>query len=141
MSKKILTKVVAAGRWGTVEAVVLESGKCPFVDFTDELDRLAVARFMNLFQQMADNGIVSQKRFKKEMGALSAFRHEVQNLQIRFPCFRDGNCWILTHGFIKPGAKKKLGQWPPTEVDRATRIMNEYLARKPEADQKNALES
>ncbi|HEY1379441.1 MAG TPA: hypothetical protein VGF55_21745 [Gemmataceae bacterium] len=93
----------------------------------------ARARFALLFQQMANHGSVSYKRFKKEMGALYAFRHEVKKLQIRFPCFPDGNRWILTHGFIKPGAKKKLGDWPESEVRRANEIMAEYLQRKSSA--------
>jgi hypothetical protein len=64
------------------------------------------------------------------MGKFSAFSHEVNKVQIRFPCFRDGLNWIVTHGFVKPGAKKKLGYWPPAQVKRAERIMEEYLLRK-----------
>ncbi len=70
-------------------------------------------------EQMADYGSVSPKRFKKEMESFYAFRHEVRNVQIRFPCFQDGNRWVLTHGFIKPGAQKGMGEWPSAEVERA----------------------
>jgi hypothetical protein len=55
---------------------------------------------------------------------------EVSNLQIRFPCFQDGNRWILTHGFIKPGAQKKKGAWPEKEVVRPNETMSEYFQRK-----------
>ena len=75
-------------------------------------------------------GNVQSKRFKKEMGKLYAFRHEIDNRQIRFPCFQDGNRWILTHGFIKPGAQKKKGKWPQGEIDRAGSIGAEYFRRK-----------
>jgi hypothetical protein len=85
---------------------------------------------MVLFQQMADYGRLSWKRFKSEMRDLYAFRHEVRNLQIRFPCFQDGNRWLLTHGFVKPGAKRGLGDWPEQEVKRAREIAAEYWHRK-----------
>ena len=90
----------------------------------------ARARFYVLFVQMANYGHVSTKRFKKEMDSLYAFRHEVRNLQIRFPSFSDGNRWILTHGFRKPGAKEGLGKWPDSEIRRANEIMAEYFRRK-----------
>lgn len=94
----------------------------------------ARGRFAVLFQAMADDGRISPKRFKSEQGRLFAFSHEVRNVQIRFPCFQDGNHWIITHGFQKPGAKKGLGKWPESEVQRAEKIMNEYHQRKSQAD-------
>lgn len=136
------TEIVARGRWGTVECAVRLSGKSPARDFLeteceqvrekgkDKPESTARARFVVLFQMMADHGKLQPNRFKKEMGKLYTFRHEVRNIQIRFPCFQDGNRWILTHGFIKQGAKKGLGGWPKNESDRADEIMNEYLERK-----------
>src|SRR5207302_8687416 len=94
----------------------------------------ALARFLVLFQQMAEHGQVASKRFGKEMGQLYAFKHEVRKVQIRFPCFQDGNRWILTHGFFKPGAQKKRGTWPESEVTRAAQIRSEYFQRKSEAE-------
>lgn len=140
-----LTKVVARGTACTVECVVRGSGDAPAEQFLlGELEQIrektksdpkssATARFLVLFQMMANYGRVSPKRFKKEMGKLFAFRHEVKNLQIRFPCFQDGSKWILTHGFIKPGARKKMGDWPECEVTRAEEIMAEYWRRKKQA--------
>jgi hypothetical protein len=137
-----LTEIVAQGSWGAVEAVILESGTIPALEFlNEELEDVregkkgdeqssAKARFMVLFQQMANYGQLSPKRFKTEMEGLCAFRHEVKNVQIRFPCFRDGNRWILTHGFIKPGAKGGLGKWPKTEIERAKAIRDDYFRRK-----------
>ena len=142
-----LTDVVAEGRWGTVECAVRPSGRSPAKDFfekdcerirekgKEQPEATARARFAVLFQQMANYGNVSGKRFKKEMGRLYAFRHEVGNQQIRFPCFQDGNRWILTHGFIKPGAKRGKGKWPESEIRRAEEIMAEYLQRKKEAEE------
>jgi hypothetical protein len=132
------TVIVARGNWGTVECVVRNSGQVPARDFLqNDLEQIteggkhkpqatARARFMVLFQMMADSGSVPPKRFGKEMGRLFAFKHEVRNIQIRFPCFQDRKCWMLTHGFQKPGAKKKLGAWPKAEIDRAAEIKGEY---------------
>jgi Phage derived protein Gp49-like (DUF891) len=121
----------------SVEAVALDNGRCPAEDFLDEIEALregpkskpnssAKARFLFLFQQMSDYGQISPKRFYSEMGDFWTFAHEVKNVQIRFPCFRDGNKWIVTHGFKKPGAQKGLGKWPESEVKRAEELMALY---------------
>jgi hypothetical protein len=146
MSRPIpLTILAARGAAGTVEFAVLRAGKCPAQEFfeldcenireggKDEPETTARARFAFLFQQIANHGNLSPKRFKKEMGDFFAFRHEVRNIQIRFPCFRDGTRWIVTHGFRKPGARRGLGAWPKSEVDRAKEIRAQYLARQNEA--------
>lgn len=124
-----LTVIVAEGSWGTVECVVLDSGDAPTKDFL-EADETVAARFLVLFQNMANYGLVPPKRLKTEMDGLCAFRHEVGNRQIRFPCFQDGNRWIVTHGFVKPGAKNGKGKWPSSEVERAKNIRAEYWTRK-----------
>jgi hypothetical protein len=126
-----LTVELAGGTWGTVECVAEPNGHAPAVEFLSGEPPVVQARFLVLFQQMANYGSVQAKRFKKEMGDFSAFRHEINNLQYRFPCFRDGNKWIITHGFIKPGARnKKLGEWPVQQVERAERIQREHQTRK-----------
>jgi hypothetical protein len=124
-----LRENVTKGAWGTVDFAVLESGKIPAKEFFDEEMSVAErASFLDVFQNMADFGVVPSKRFHT-MGKISAFR-DVKS-QIRFPCFRDENRWILTHGFFKPGARnKKKGKWPTTEIVRAKGIHEEYLARK-----------
>ena len=143
-----LTVVVARGAWGTVECAVRPNGVAPAERFLetdledirekgkDQPQATARARFLVLFQQMADHGRVASNRFGKEMGPLYAFKHEVRNKQIRFPCFQDSNRWILTHGFLKPGAQKKKGGWPPNEVARAEEIRSEYFRRKEQMGQK-----
>ncbi len=126
-----LTKELARGAWGTVECVILPPDN-PAADlFLDGQPPVVRARFLVLFQQIANYGFLQAKRFKKEMGDFSAFRHEINNLQYRFPCFRIGNSWIITHGFIKPGARnKKLGDWPQQEIVRTKDIQKGYLDRK-----------
>lgn len=98
----------------------------------DKPEGTARARFMVLFQHMANYGPsgLTSKRFRSEMKGFCAFCHEVRNSQIRFPCFPDGPQWVLTHGFIKPGAKKGRGKWPQSEIDRALEIRGEYFQRK-----------
>jgi hypothetical protein len=130
MAKPPLLYQLANGDWGTVDAVVLTNGNCPARKFVfEELARNERARALNLFQVMADQGSVPSKRLKSEEG-FQAFSIEVNNRQIRFPCFQDGQRWVVTHGFIKPGAKKGRGPWPRSEIDRANRIIAEYRSRK-----------
>ena len=123
-----LTENVARGGWGTVEFAVLESGEVPAKTFYEETmtkeERMA---FAVVFQQMADYGIVPKKKFSS-YGSMSTFRDV--RLQIRFPCFRDGQKWILTQGFYKPGAKKKKGQWPKSEIKRFETTKKQYEDRK-----------
>jgi hypothetical protein len=140
---KPTAEVFTRGGWGTVEFVVRANGKSPSRDFLDHLESVreksarerpdanGKARFVFLFQQMANSGHLSAKRFSPEMGKLFAFRHEVRKIQFRFPCFLVGNRWLLTHGFQKPGAQKKRGDWPQSEIDRANEIMHEYLKGNP----------
>jgi Phage derived protein Gp49-like (DUF891) len=96
----------------------------------DKPQSTARARFMVLFQTMADYGRIQRQRFSSEMDGLFAFKKEVRNVQIRFPCFQDDDKWILTHGFIKPGAQRGLGDWPEAEIDRAKQIRGEYFELK-----------
>src|SRR6478672_7520350 len=127
MASPPITVTVARGNSCTVEFAIRPSGACPAKDFFEgECEQIreggkhkpestARAKFTFLFQQMADCGNLSGKRFKPEMNGLSAFSHEVRNIQIRFPCFRDGGAWIVTHSFCKPGARKGLGDWPASQ--------------------------
>lgn len=142
MASPPLTIVIARGRACSVEFAVRESGACPGRHFW-EVDCEAIhegskrkpkptarAKFAVLFQEMADNGAISPKRFKKEMGTFFAFSHEVRNIQLRFPCFQDGTKWIVTSGFPKPGAQSGLGKWPDSEIKKAEEIKAEYFSRK-----------
>jgi hypothetical protein len=131
-----LTIVVANGEWGTVEFAVRLSGRCLGRDFLNSLSKTGRARCYQLFQQFADAGMVQLKRFEHIDGQLCSLRHEIEKSQLRFPCFQDGSKWIVTHGFKKPGAKKKLGRWPQTEIDRGFEIMGEYVQRKKQLERK-----
>jgi hypothetical protein len=138
-----LTRLIAEGRAVRIECIVRRNGEAPAHAFLtvdleqvrqgkDKPEATAAAKFMALFRAMANYGQISGKRFKGEMEGFRTFKCEVKNLQIRFPCFRDGPAWILTHGFIKPGAQRGLGGWPAEEVKRAIALRSEYFARKEE---------
>ena len=131
-----LTKQVSAGNWGRVLAVISKSfGGCLAEKFLNSLSASDQAKCFAVFDQMASYGPeqVNKKRFKSEMDGLCAFKFEIDKRQIRFPCFRDGNCWIITHGFFKPGAQQGLGDWPNEHIDRAKNIRDEYIQRKSKA--------
>jgi len=97
------------------------------------------AKFKALFAQMAANGeIPNDSRFSNERGDIYGFKYEYKKRLYRIACFQDGDVWVLTHGFVKPGAQKGKGKWPTTELDRADRIQKEHLDAfsKEERDQK-----
>jgi len=135
-----LAALIAHGRWGNVRAVVCSNGKNWTFEFLDnELEPLIVDkdpvttardRCLEWFALLAEEGTLPSKRFRNEAASFLSCCFEIRNKQIRFPCFRDGNEWIVTHGFFKPGAKKGLGKWPPEQVERAVRLRNEYKQRK-----------
>lgn len=119
--------IAAEGNWGTVECVRRANGSRPAVEFLDELGEDA-AVFYALFHEMAADGRTKNPdRFSHEAGKIYGFKQKVSNRQARFACFGNGNCWVLTHGFWKPGAQHGLGKWPPKEIDRANKLRNEYL--------------
>lgn len=141
MARHPLTILAAKGGW-PVEFVVQANGDCPALEFLNgecesireggrnKPNSTARAKFMFLFQNMATSGRLSPKRFKAEMRSFFAFSHEVRNVQIRFPCFRDGSKWIVTHGFIKPGSQRGRGRWPREQIERAESLRDEYISRK-----------
>lgn len=119
--------IAAKGDWGTVECVRRPNGSTPAREFLRELGEDA-AVFFTLFDEMATDGKTkNSSRFSHESGKIYGFKQKVSNRQARFACFEDGNRWVLTHGFWKPGAQKGLGKWPQREIDRAVDLRNEYL--------------
>jgi hypothetical protein len=76
---------------------------------------------------MANVGqIRNETKFSIESGEIYGFKVSQGNKLIRFACFQEGRCWVLTHGFFKPGAQRGKGKWPPSEISKAERIMKEH---------------
>jgi hypothetical protein len=71
-----------------------------------------------LFKLLGDRGwINNDQKFKPIEGTKFC---EFKDFQIRMPCFRVGDTWVITHGFVK-----KKGPIPPAEIARAERIKGE----------------
>jgi hypothetical protein len=83
-------------------------------------------RLTAIFENIADYGY--SPRMSPERGDIYGIKWEFSKKLIRIGCFQLGKCWILTHGFFKPGAQKKRGVWSKEQLDRADRIMAEHLA-------------
>lgn len=91
--------------------------------FEDELPDAHQLRVRALCGVMADYGYLHDKRkFRLESGEIWAFKLELSNRPIRFPCFRIRECWFLTHGFFKQGQR-----WRREQIKRAERIRSEHL--------------
>jgi hypothetical protein len=126
------TEIAAQGLWGTVEYVAEKLDKIEAKSFLVSRERKILAKFLVLFAQVANGGPASlpNKRFKKEMDELWAFKWEFKKVQYRLPCFLDGNKCVITHGFVKPGAQKGMGEWPNAEIERANRLKEWYFEAK-----------
>lgn len=114
--------VAERGDKRSVEYAVRTDETSPAKEFIDGLSLSDQAKLANLFRRTADLGeIVHREKFKQLRGEIWEFKAH----QIRVLCFRDGNAWVLTHGFIK-----KRDNVRTSEIDRADDIRDEDLARK-----------
>lgn len=109
-----------------IEWAVLSDGTMPGREFYNDLPKKTKALFNASWRKMATTGSIGQKRkFKRVDEEFSAFKGDTpENRMVRFPCFRRGNRWILTHGFFKPPQKR----WPASAIPTAQRIRDEHLA-------------
>jgi hypothetical protein len=78
---------------------------------------------LRLFNKIGEQGRIANKEQFKRIEGTEFF--EFKNFQIRMPCFfLPGSLVVITHGF-----RKKGDRIPPSEIDRATRIKQEDVAR------------
>lgn len=117
--------VVVAGSKMTIAFALDATGKMHAQVFLSlEAPTKDVGRLYHAFRVMAEHGAIrNPETFRMERAPIFGFK----SFQCRIPCFRQGNVWLLTHGFIK-----KQDKWPSAEFDRALRIMAEHQARKGE---------
>jgi hypothetical protein len=145
-----LTRLFVRGAACEVHYAVRTNGNCPAQEFLlDECEKIragsknkpdSTARHALefLFVHLSQFGPMHMppKRFQSKMDGFFAFRLEIKRMQVRMVCFRDDANWILTNGFVKPGAQKGRGEWPEAEVDRAKAIRAEYYIRKAQGQKK-----
>lgn len=63
----------------------------------------------------------NKTQFRKEKDGIFAFKRG----QARIACYRDGDSWVLVHGFVK-----KCNRWPKQELAKAERVMHEDYERR-----------
>jgi phage-related protein len=103
---------------------VCANGTSPgFVFYRDELNDTEKAKMLRLFNKMGEHGRIANREQFKQIEGTDLF--EFKSFQIRMPCyFLPGGLVVITHGFRKKGDRT-----PPSEIDRATRIRQEDVAR------------
>jgi hypothetical protein len=123
MANETTNEVAAQGPHFTVRFAKDAAGRMHAATFLAvEAPVKDVRKLRYWFQMMANDGWVKNTEgFSHERGQIFAFK----SFQCRIPCFREGNVWFLTHGFIK-----KKDRWPEVEFERAERIRTEHLSRK-----------
>ena len=125
MYERVDDNKVASGAWGTVEYAIELSGSMPARKFYESLETGDKAKFSALFQHMADGGKIYDKRKFNHLRRTPIY--EFKRSLIRILCFQDGNSWCLTNGF---SGKRGQGKCPPSQLERAQRIMKEHFERK-----------
>jgi len=103
------------------------NGEMPARKFLlEEVDSATRNHILAIFRHMAHDTErkMTDKMFCQERGPIHSFKSRQDRRQIRIPCFRHDNRWIVTHGFYKPGSA-----WDEGEFTLATKIMNAVLSQ------------
>lgn len=114
--------VVVNGSEYAIVCAVLENGNSPAKEALEDLEARQInllALLLTRFQSAVGHARFHSLGFiKHEKGDLHTFHFVAQ--KYRIPFFRDGCSLVMTHGFFKQGQK-----WPPSQMERAERIMKE----------------
>jgi hypothetical protein len=97
---------------------VARNGSSPALDFLERLDLRELAQVVKLFQWLGDLGWINNREKFKPIEGTDFFEFKAH--QVRMPCYRSGNLFIVTHGF-----RKKKDAIDPQEIARAVRIRKE----------------
>ena len=92
-------------------------------DFLENLNESDLTSLLALIKRAGDVG--PPKNIQK-FRLLRNGIYELKSKQVRIPCFFDkGRIILCTHGFIKKGNKT-----PKREIDKAEKLMKEYMEGK-----------
>ena len=129
MSKFADRPDAARGKTRTVVCAVLGNGSSPAWEFIERrLNERDRRKLLVVLQVLADLGEVrfnNKYKFKQLEGPIWVVKSYQGNAnQVRVFCFRQGNQWVLTHGYIKKKNKAEKRQ-----IARAHQIMQVDLER------------
>ena len=113
---------MVTGRAKTVRFLRLPTGVEPVRDFLESLDRRQVARFAHRMREMANQGYVHKRKFKKVEGTQDLFEFKEDDQARVFCCFATESNLILLLGCVKRGQKL-----PTNEIKKAERLMYDFF--------------
>lgn len=119
------TLPVDSGPKAEIVAIIEDSGKCPVENLLENLSKADRTKLFQLFKLFCLMGEIRNiQKFRFEEDSIWCFK----SFQIRVLCFfkptAKKRCLVLTHGFIK-----KQDKMPKTELDRAKRYYQQFMAR------------
>ena len=118
-------KRAATGDWGAVVWAVAASGKAPAYDYFQELDDRDAAKVQALFNLLAAVGFINNdEKFKKLCTRGGYALWEFKSFQLRFLGTFTGHRQFV----VALGLKKKRKTHKSRDLDRAARILDEYLS-------------
>ena len=110
--------IIVRGVW-TIKALH-DGRRCFATDYIDGLPENDQEKLHALLRRAAERGPPSNR---EKFGKVEGRIHEFKSYQDRLFCFYGPNkTIIITHGF-----RKKRRRVPPNEIDRATRLMAQFL--------------
>jgi len=105
-----------------VDYACLLNSKKPAKDFIESLTDKKKAKLEPLIRKLCNTGKVwNKEKFRKLQGPI----WELKSDKVRLLCFKEGNCWILTNGFLKKGQNT-----PRKHIDFAMRVRDEDLKQR-----------
>ncbi len=113
--------------WPTYEVYYYEDPKhrCPAEDFLDSLPVKIRAKAGKWIQLLEEEGPNLPRPYADVLrDKIRELRLKFGSGQYRFLYFFHGKIIVLTHGFIK-----KTDRVPEEEIERAIRLMNDFLIR------------
>jgi len=107
----------------------LPNGTEPAKDFLEELDAKMFTKLLRAIEVLEADGPAVREPYSKHLddGIFEVRAQAGNNISRVLYFFFTGQCFVLTHGFVK-----KTQKTPPSEIARAKKYREEYLSRKDE---------
>lgn len=108
-----------------VEYYSSDNGRCPLQEMLDEMPSKHAAKALKFLQLLEEKGPNLPRPYADALrGKIRELVVDIQHHAYRFLHFYSGRTIVMTHGFLK-----KSQSTPPEEIDRAERLMNDWLRR------------
>lgn len=110
-----------------VELFVTENGRCPVLEFIDELPEKTQAKTYATFKLVQNARPIVPEKFFKKLSGTDLYEVRVLHNKVKYrylSFFHEGSIIVVAHGFIKTMAKT-----PAKEIAVAVKRMKSFLEK------------